>query len=152
MTRMMLVLCVCALAVCVTGCASQAELKSVAEKADAASAAVTEMQASVTEMQASVAAANAQLAAIAARVAKAETDATLAREQFPAIKEEMAKFADQFKDMDASVEQARALLVKNLENARDIYKTQFLALEEVLQNMKSAQESPDAETMPPAEE
>jgi len=144
MIKRMLVLCVCTVAVCVMGCVSPADLQEVVEKSDAASASVREMQASLTAI-------NAQLAAIATRLAKAETDATLAREQFPAIKEEMAKFSGQFKDMNASVEQARELIIKNLENARDIYKTQFLALDEVLQNMKMGPESPEEEESPPAE-
>lgn len=76
------------------------------------------------------------LQALTKRLAKAEADAAEATKQLPAVKAEITRFDAQFKQMNLSIKEAQALMIKSMENARDIYKAQFLALEEVLQNVK----------------
>ena len=80
-----------------------------------------------------------QLAAMTKRAVKTEADAATATKQLPAVQAEIAKFKLQFKQMDASVGKAQAMILKNLENAREIYKRQYLALDEVLQQLKKAE-------------
>ena len=77
-----------------------------------------------------------RLQAASLRIEKAEAGAAAAGKELAAAKAEIAKFSVQFNKMSTSIAEAQALMVKNLENARDIYKTQFLAIEEVLQNLK----------------
>jgi len=76
------------------------------------------------------------LQALTKRLAKAAADAAEATRQLPAVKAEITRFGAQFKQMSSSIKEAQGLMIKSMENARDIYKTQFLALEEVLQNLK----------------
>lgn len=75
------------------------------------------------------------LQALTKRLEKTETDSAEATKQLPIVKAEITKFNAQFKQMSASINAAQALTKKNLENTRDIYKMQFLALEEILQKL-----------------
>jgi tetrahydromethanopterin S-methyltransferase subunit G len=75
------------------------------------------------------------LQALTKRLEKTEADSAEASKQLPIVKAEISKFNAQFKEMSAAVNAAQALTKKNLENARDIYKMQFLALEEILQKL-----------------
>jgi len=85
------------------------------------------------------------LQALTKRLAKTEADAAEATKQLPTVKAEITKFGIQFKEMSSSIKEAQALMIKSMENARDIYKTQFLALEEVLQNLKKPAKTKEPE-------
>jgi len=121
-----------------------AGLQAAAKKADAKLAAqdadVKAALANVKKMETSLAAlaktVDTRLQAVGKRFEKIEADVAAAGKQLPAVKAEIDKFGARFKQMNSSVAEAQSLIIKNLENARDIYKTQFLALEEVLQNLK----------------
>ena len=142
--------------------AADARLKTVeeqlADKTSALEAGLGNMQRSLktiaddmekvqSEMAAFRSTIDTQLAAMTKRAAKTEADAAAATKQLPTVQAEIAEFKLQFKQMNASIKEAQVLILKNLENARDIYKTQFLALEEVLQQMKKAEKP--APTPPP---
>ena len=142
--------------------AADARLKTVeeqlADKTSALEAGLGNMQRSLktiaddmekvqSEMAAFRSTIDTQLAAMTKRAAKTEADAAAAAKQLPTVQAEIAEFKLQFKQMNASIKEAQVLILKNLENARDIYKTQFLALEEVLQQMKKAEKP--APTPPP---
>ena len=71
-----------------------------------------------------------------ARIDKVQADVAAVRKDLGPAKAEIARFSAEFKKMSSTIADAQALMIKNLENARDIYKTQFLATEEVLQSMK----------------
>jgi chromosome segregation ATPase len=87
----------------------------------------------------------------AKRAGKTEAEVTSAGKQLAAFKTEMARLDDQFKKIGSVVGQAQSLILKNLENARDIYKTQFLALDELLQNLNKARGPEKEDKKPPAE-
>lgn len=85
------------------------------------------------------------LQAMVKRLAKTEADAAEATKQLPAVQAEITRFGIQFKQMSSSIKEAQGLMIKSMENARDIYKTQFLALEEVLQNLKKPAKTKEPE-------
>ena len=141
--------------VAASGCASKGALNELDQRVVALDAKVKSDIAEMTKAQAAAAeqrkALDARIAALESSVqqikdlaARAEASAADASRQIPALKSELERFNAQFKQMDASIAQAQQLIIKNLENARDIYKTQFLALEEVLQKMEkpAAPEAP----------
>jgi septal ring factor EnvC (AmiA/AmiB activator) len=103
---------------------------------------VKKLQGQEKELRKDVAALQTSLKALEGRMGTAEA-------QLPAVKAEITNFTAQFKTMNASIAKAQGLIVKNLENARDIYKTQFLALEEVLRNLKKTSDT-GTSTTPPA--
>lgn len=154
MARIAGVSCVCLMvAGLLGGCANTGALKALDEKTEATNKELSAAQATlktacddIKKAQESLAAlqksTGPRLDALDKRVEKTETDAAFVTRQLLAFKEEMATFSGQFKEMSSSIAQAQALVIKNLENARDIYKTQFLALEEVLQSMKKKTEEP----------
>lgn len=131
------------------------------KKVDAMNTALTEMQSSLKAISGDVQSVQQKLAAVEkdldARVAEAKKlaknaqgDATIAIKQLPAVRAEITNFSKQFEKMNASIGKSQEMLVKSLENARDIYKTQFLALEEVLEKLKKDEaKKPER---PPAEE
>ena len=88
--------------------------------------------------------------ASAKRAGKTETDIASAGQQIAAFKADIARFDSQFKQIGSAVGQAQKLILKNLENARDIYKTQFLALDELLQKLNKPQKAPEKDEKPPA--
>jgi chromosome segregation ATPase len=76
------------------------------------------------------------------RLKAAENAVTTLNKDVNDAKKQIADFASQFKTMSASLAGAQLLMIKNLENTRDIYKTQFLAIEEVLQSLRKEKPKP----------
>ena len=122
------------------GCASQSDLEKVQQRVLALESSTKRSTKALGDRLAEngkkIEAMTQSLEEIKALAAKAEASAAAASKQLPTLRSEMGKFHTQFDRMNESIAEAQGLIIKNLENARDIYKTQFLALEEVLQNLK----------------
>ncbi len=133
--------------------AADERLKAVSEDVDKKVASVkaemSNVQTSLKAISDEAAKLAESLKAVTTRLEKAEADASAASKQLPTVRAEIEKFGVQFEQMQTSLKEAQALMVKNLENARDIYKTQFMAIDEVLQNLKKETEgkkkAPEAE-------
>ncbi len=88
-----------------------------------------------------------RLAAIAKQIAKAEADAAAASNQLPALKNEITRFDELLKQKSAAIGEVEKIVVRNLENACQIYKTQYEALEEALRDLKK-RTRPEGEPAP----
>jgi len=124
--------------VVLTGCASTSNLNKANTRVDTLEKKLGGVQDSLAALRSDV---EVSREAMSKRLEKAEADALTASKQLPTVREEIAKFGAQFEQMNATIAEAQGLIVKNLENAREIYRTQFLALEEVLQNLKRPAEA-----------
>ena len=124
--------------------------KTVADKTSALEAGLGNMQRSLkttademVELQKEMAAfsktIDENLAKMNERAAKTEKDAETAAKQLPVVRAEIAKFKLQFTQMDASVKDAQAMILKNLEGTRQIYIEQYKALGEMLKQLKKAE-------------
>ena len=124
--------------VVLTGCASMSDLNKANTRVDTLEKKLGGAQDSLAALRDDI---ETSREAMSKRLEKAEADALAASKQLPTVREEIARFSAQFKQMNATIAEAQGLIVRNLENAREIYKTQFLALEEVLQNLKRPAET-----------
>jgi chromosome segregation ATPase len=71
-----------------------------------------------------------------ARLKTAEGSLAALAKDVESAKTRLAEFGAEFKTMKASLSGAQDMLIKNLQNLRDMYKTQYLASEEQLRNLK----------------
>ena len=135
------VICVLTALVCigmVTGCATKSDLKAVDARVTTAQNGIRGLEAKLNQfaevqksMQARILTFEAGLQANAGRIGGMSTE-------FTKVKIDVATLQTGFDKTAKALIKSQEILVANLENARDIYKRQYLALEQILEQMKPA--------------
>jgi len=135
------VICVLAALVCIgmlTGRATKSDLEAVSTRVTAAQTGIRGLEAKLNglaevqkSMQARIQTFESGLQANAGRISGMSTE-------FTKVKIDVATLQTGFEKTAKALIKSQEILVANLENARDIYKRQYLALEQILEQMKAA--------------
>ena len=135
------VICVLAALVCIgmlTGCATKSDLQAVGARVTAAQTGIRGLEAKLNQlaeaqksMQARIQTFEVGLQANAGRINGMSTE-------FTKVKTDVATLQAGFERTAAALIKAKEVLIANLSTTRDIYKRQYLALEQMLEQMKPA--------------
>jgi len=134
------------------GCATKGELDQMRTdvKADVAKMR-TEINADVAKVGERVAAVQTRLDAAIAKLNSLEQQLSATNAQVAANRKDITGLQGQLRNLVDAIHEGQRLLLKSLEDARDIYKRQFMALDKIIEDVK-ARTPAAAETKQPGVE